>query len=432
MVVTARRRRGHDDRQRSGGGTDRPGHGRVERVGGGGRGDGRRPAGGRPLVLDRNAPADGVPWIECDLADTRAAEARPGSRRTLRRPRRRRHRRRHRRARPARRRARTTWDRIVAVDLLATAAVIRAALPWLEAVAGQRRHGRLHPRRQGGRRRHRVLRREVRRRRLHPRPRRRAGRRGRRHPAHPRRHAHRLLRRPGRAVPAGPRRQPQRPRRHRRRRHVRPLPTARAAPSAGSWWSAPSGVVVPVILVLRALGVGDLATGVPALRALRAAHPDREWPWPPRAGWPRWPTSSAASTASSRPLAAAPWRRGARPCSGQPPRTRAAVAPRPSPPPAPAAARLRQPAPPATPRTRLARRRARGRALVPPARGVRDPGRPCRPRPRRPLPTGYRQGSPSCTLAARSRPSAGRRGGSRRWPGADRPGPPGGGHGVDG
>ncbi|WP_425487289.1 glycosyltransferase family 9 protein, partial [Micromonospora maritima] len=31
-----------------------------------------------------------------------------------------------------------------------------------------------------------------------------------------------------------------------------------------------------MILVLRALGVGDLATGVPALRAVRAAYPGRE------------------------------------------------------------------------------------------------------------------------------------------------------------
>ncbi|MFG3709281.1 SDR family NAD(P)-dependent oxidoreductase, partial [Micromonospora sp. NPDC047670] len=25
-------------------------------------------AGGRPVVLDRQPPADGVPWLECDLA----------------------------------------------------------------------------------------------------------------------------------------------------------------------------------------------------------------------------------------------------------------------------------------------------------------------------------------------------------------------------
>ncbi|NBE84294.1 SDR family oxidoreductase [Micromonospora rubida] len=94
-------------------------------------------AGGRPLVLDRHAPADGVPWIECDLADTRAAEAAtrrlaersggldavvtaagidvPGRLADV----------------PG-----ATWDRIVAVDLLATAAVIRAALPWLEESRG--------------------------------------------------------------------------------------------------------------------------------------------------------------------------------------------------------------------------------------------------------------------------------------------------------
>src|SRR3954453_866760 len=95
-------------------------------------------AGGRPIVIDRQPPADGVPWIECDLADTRAAETAP-------------------------RRAielaggtveggvtaagrdvpgaladvpGETWDRIVTVDLLATAAVIRAALPALKASHG--------------------------------------------------------------------------------------------------------------------------------------------------------------------------------------------------------------------------------------------------------------------------------------------------------
>ncbi|MEW2386664.1 SDR family NAD(P)-dependent oxidoreductase, partial [Micromonospora sp. NPDC047707] len=95
-------------------------------------------AGGRPVVLDRQAPADGVPWVECDLADTRAAEAAtrrlaeraggldavvtaagmdvPGRLADV----------------PG-----ETWDRIVAVDLLATAAVIRAALPFLEASRGR-------------------------------------------------------------------------------------------------------------------------------------------------------------------------------------------------------------------------------------------------------------------------------------------------------
>ncbi|MGC4893632.1 SDR family oxidoreductase [Micromonospora sp. DT31] len=94
-------------------------------------------AGGRPLVLDRQGPTDGVPWVECDLADTRAAEAAtrdlaeryggldavvtaagmdvPGKLADV----------------PAQ-----TWERIVTVDLLATAAVIRAALPWLEISRG--------------------------------------------------------------------------------------------------------------------------------------------------------------------------------------------------------------------------------------------------------------------------------------------------------
>lgn len=95
-------------------------------------------AGGRPLVLDRQPPADGVPWAACDLADTRAAEAAtrdivartggldavvtaagmdvPGSLADV----------------PG-----ETWDRVVTVDLLATAAVIRAALPFLEASRGR-------------------------------------------------------------------------------------------------------------------------------------------------------------------------------------------------------------------------------------------------------------------------------------------------------
>ncbi|SCG68765.1 SDR family oxidoreductase [Micromonospora halophytica] len=94
-------------------------------------------AGGRPLVLDRHRPGDGVPWVECDLADTRAAEEAtrelaernggldavvtaagtdvPGKLADL---------------------SRETWERIVAVDLLATVAVVRAALPYLEAARG--------------------------------------------------------------------------------------------------------------------------------------------------------------------------------------------------------------------------------------------------------------------------------------------------------
>jgi NAD(P)-dependent dehydrogenase (short-subunit alcohol dehydrogenase family) len=91
-----------------------------------------RKAGGQPYVIDRQPPADGVPWVECDLADTRAAEAAtrkvialagrldgvvtaagmdvPGALGDV----------------PA-----ETWERIVTVDLFATAAVIRAAIPAL-------------------------------------------------------------------------------------------------------------------------------------------------------------------------------------------------------------------------------------------------------------------------------------------------------------
>ncbi|WP_423790629.1 SDR family oxidoreductase [Micromonospora globispora] len=94
-------------------------------------------AGGRPYVLDRQPPAAGVPWVECDLADSRAAEAAtrqlaeqaggldgvvtaagmdvPGKLADV----------------PG-----ETWDRIVAVNLLGTAAVIRAAVPHLERSHG--------------------------------------------------------------------------------------------------------------------------------------------------------------------------------------------------------------------------------------------------------------------------------------------------------
>ncbi|MEU4561117.1 SDR family oxidoreductase [Actinoplanes sp. NPDC023936] len=95
-------------------------------------------AGGRPYVIDRQPPKDGVEWIECDLADTRAAEQAtrdlieraggsidgvvtaagmdvPGALADI----------------PG-----ETWDRIVAIDLLATAAVIRAALPALKQSHG--------------------------------------------------------------------------------------------------------------------------------------------------------------------------------------------------------------------------------------------------------------------------------------------------------
>lgn len=94
-------------------------------------------AGGRPYVLDRQEPVAGVPWVECDLADTRAAERAtrdlaeragglhgvvtaagvdsPGRLADV----------------PA-----ETWERVVAVDLLATVAVVRAALPHLERSRG--------------------------------------------------------------------------------------------------------------------------------------------------------------------------------------------------------------------------------------------------------------------------------------------------------
>jgi NAD(P)-dependent dehydrogenase (short-subunit alcohol dehydrogenase family) len=94
--------------------------------------------GGRPYVLDLKPPQQlDVPFVECDLADTAAAHEAtrriaeeaggldgvvtaagidvPGRLADV----------------PA-----ADWERVVAVDLLATAAVVRAALPYLERSRG--------------------------------------------------------------------------------------------------------------------------------------------------------------------------------------------------------------------------------------------------------------------------------------------------------
>lgn len=95
-------------------------------------------AGGSPIVLDRNPPADGMPWEQVDLADTRAAEAAVHE--------------------IAEQRAGLDavvtaagidacgrladvqgpdWERVIAVNLMGTAAVVRAALPYLEERRGR-------------------------------------------------------------------------------------------------------------------------------------------------------------------------------------------------------------------------------------------------------------------------------------------------------
>jgi NAD(P)-dependent dehydrogenase (short-subunit alcohol dehydrogenase family) len=96
--------------------------------------------GWQPYILDRQppvSPVDGVSWVECDLADTRAAE--DATRRIA--------------AEAGRLDAVVTaagvdvpgrladvpaevWERTVTIDLLATAAVVRAALPALERTHG--------------------------------------------------------------------------------------------------------------------------------------------------------------------------------------------------------------------------------------------------------------------------------------------------------
>jgi NAD(P)-dependent dehydrogenase (short-subunit alcohol dehydrogenase family) len=94
-------------------------------------------AGRQPCVLDRMPPAGDIPHVLVDLADTRAAEAAtrqlaeefgglaavvtaagvdvPGRLADVSGP---------------------EWERVIAVDLLATAAVIRASLPYLERSRG--------------------------------------------------------------------------------------------------------------------------------------------------------------------------------------------------------------------------------------------------------------------------------------------------------
>src|SRR5262249_6343706 len=124
-------------------------------------------------------------------------------------------------------------------------------------------------------RRDRVLREQVRRHRLHPRARRRDGEPHRRDLPRPRRHADRVLRPPRGALPAAARRTHEPPRGRRRRGALR-APAAAGMRGPRAPRLPVDGVVVavkPTLLVLRALGLGDLLTAVPALCALADAFP---------------------------------------------------------------------------------------------------------------------------------------------------------------
>ena len=70
-----------------------------------------RAEGGRPLVIDRVASADGVDHVQADLADRAATEAAVAH-------------------------LAEDWERVVAVNLFGTARVVRAALPHLERSHG--------------------------------------------------------------------------------------------------------------------------------------------------------------------------------------------------------------------------------------------------------------------------------------------------------
>jgi NAD(P)-dependent dehydrogenase (short-subunit alcohol dehydrogenase family) len=95
-------------------------------------------AGGRPVVLDLRAPADGFPARTVDLADTRAAEAAVAEVAEE-----------HGDLRGVVTAAgidacgqlhevdAQAWERVVAVNLLGTAAVVRAALPHLDRNGGR-------------------------------------------------------------------------------------------------------------------------------------------------------------------------------------------------------------------------------------------------------------------------------------------------------
>jgi NAD(P)-dependent dehydrogenase (short-subunit alcohol dehydrogenase family) len=100
--------------------------------------DAVRAEGGTPVVLDRRPPADGLAWLEADLARPREAEAAVRAAAEE-----------HEGLDAVVTAAGTdacgdlldvdadAWDRVVAVNLLGTAAVVRAALPFLERAHGR-------------------------------------------------------------------------------------------------------------------------------------------------------------------------------------------------------------------------------------------------------------------------------------------------------
>ena len=199
------------------------------------------------------------------------------------------------------------WERVVAVNLLGTAAVVRAALPYLERTNGKvvtvastlglralpdataycaSKFGVVGFTR--------ALAAET------------AGRVG-VTLLIPGGHADGVLRRPRRAVQAVGGRQAQPARGRRRGRFVRPLPAARVR-GQGADGEPVLGVVVavspatprgapqprPAVVVLRALGLGDLLTAIPALRALADAFPGTRACWPPRPCSPSLPVDGSS------------------------------------------------------------------------------------------------------------------------------------------